>query len=508
MKQILLIAWREYKQYIFSRGFLLFIVMFPLGLFLIGGAVGLIENNKPARYFTVYDETGLYTEDIDRELERQFLRGAILAWDLYATLSVKEGEEADELLPAPFAPGDLDAERLKAFEQAGSFAAARVALSPYLRAGAPAFVEPKRQFRRVPLPPEVEAASSITGAELALRPYLLEEKTVRHAEDGARPLFAAILIPGNFGPGKDDAAAQYWSRNLTDPSLESAVAASLNAALRRSKFEDLGLPRDALDQVTAISAPISSFRPDRAPEEAELSLKDRIETALPAGMTYMLLVIIFGVGNLLLTNTIEERSNKIVEILLSSVTANQLMMGKLVGIAAVGLTMPSIFLIGSIAMAATATGDSSVMGLAMEALFSTNLVVIYLFYFLCAYLIFSMIFLAIGAVSNSLQDAQSYMGPVMLLVFAPLPFMIMVFQNPNGLVASILTWIPIYTPYAVMMRAAADPPLWEVVGATALMLAFTLFLMRIMGRIFRQAILQASPPKMREVWRLARKESA
>ena len=148
------------------------------------------------------------------------------------------------------------------------------------------------------------------------------------------------------------------------------------------------------------------------------------------------------------------------------------------------------------------------MGLAMEALFSTNLVVIYLFYFLCAYLIFSMIFLAIGAVSNSLQDAQSYMGPVMLLVFAPLPFMIMVFQNPNGLVATILTWIPIYTPYAVMMRAAADPPLLEVVGATALMLAFTVFLMRIMGRIFRQAILQASPPKMREVWRLARKESA
>ena len=113
--------------------------------------------------------------------------------------------------------------------------------------------------------------------------------------------------------------------------------------MRRSKFEDLGLPREALDEVTSISAPLSSFRPDRAPEEAELSLKDRIETALPAGMTYMLLVIIFGVGNLLLTNTIEERSNKIVEILLSSVTANQLMMGKLVGIAAVGLTMPSIF---------------------------------------------------------------------------------------------------------------------------------------------------------------------
>jgi ABC-2 type transport system permease protein len=220
----------------------------------------------------------------------------------------------------------------------------------------------------------------------------------------------------------------------------------------------------------------------------------------------MLLVIIFGVGNLLLTNTIEERSNKIVEILLSSVTAGQLMAGKLIGIAAVGLTMPAIFLVGGLAASVAASGDQNFAGVAISALFSSPLLLIYLFYFFCAYAIFAMIFLAIGAVSNSLQDAQSYMGPVMILVFAPLPFMIMVFQNPNGFIASLLTWIPIYTPYAVMMRAAADPPMWEIVGATALMLAFAIVLMRFMGRIFRNAILQSSPPKAAEVWRLARRD--
>ncbi|MEO1136534.1 MAG: ABC transporter permease, partial [Pseudomonadota bacterium] len=212
---------------------------------------------------------------------------------------------------------------------------------------------------------------------------------------------------------------------------------------------------------------------------------------------------------LLLTNTIEERSNKIVEILLSSVTAGQLMMGKLIGIAAVGLTMPAIFLIGGLAASLTvAQSSENFIGIAIATLFSSPLLLIYLFYFFCAYSIFAMIFLAIGAVSNSLQDAQSYMGPVMILVFAPLPFMIMVFQNPNGFIASVLTWIPIYTPYAVMMRAAADPPLWEILGATALMLAFAIVLMRTMGRIFRNAILQASPPKAREVWRLALKDAA
>ncbi|MEQ8178484.1 MAG: ABC transporter permease, partial [Amphiplicatus sp.] len=321
-------------------------------------------------------------------------------------------------------------------------------------------------------------------------------------------LFAAVLIPEGFSAGEGSPAAEYWSRNLTDPALEGAVSNALDYALQRRAVEQLGFSPEILEDLAVIEAPLSSFRPDRADGEAELSARDRIETALPAVMTYMLLVIIFGVGNLLLTNTIEERSNKIVEVLLSSVTANQLMMGKLIGIAAVGLTMPTIFAIGGAVIGLTAAGGSEWLGHAVSALIGSNLLFIYLFYFLCAYVIFAMIFLAIGAVSNSLQDAQSYMGPVMLLVFLPLPFMIMVYQNPNGLIASILTWIPIYTPYAVMMRAASDPPMWEIIGATALMLAFAVALIRVMGRIFRNAILQASPPKARDVWRLARQEKS
>lgn len=508
MRQIWLIAWREYRQYVFSRGFLLFLVMFPVGMVLVGAAMGFLERSKPTRYFAVYDETGIYTEGIDKEIRRQHLRDSISAWDIYLAINAKAEALEDDLIEAPFGPSDITDYRIAAFEAAGGFEAAQQAAAPHLKDGAGAYSTPRELFRRVPLPPEALRAKSIAEAEEALRPYLLEERHINVGEDGAKQLFAAILIPADFGGGAESAATQYWSRNLTDQSLETIVTAALNDTLRRNAIVEFGLPRDTLDNVAAISAPVSSFRPDRAAEEAELGIKDRIETGLPAVLTYMLLVIIFGVGNLLLTNTIEERSNKIVEILLSSVTANQLMMGKLLGIAAVGLTMPTIFLVGGFAAAAASGDEQQILTLAVETLVSTNLLAIYLFYFICAYMIFSMIFLAIGAISNSLQDAQSYMGPVMLLVFAPLPFMIMVFQNPNGLIASILTWIPIYTPYAVMMRAASDPPLWEVVGATALMLSFAVYLSRIMGRIFRQAILQASPPKFREVWRLAREEKA
>lgn len=504
MKQVLLIAWREYKQYVFSRGFLIFLVMLPVSLVAFSAAMGLVERNKPTRIFVVYDETGQYTDDIDREVDRRQLLQALSAWDAYLNIYADlTAVESGEIAP-PFAPDAVNDTRAEAFIAAGGFDAAQLAVDPYLNSNAMPFEVPRVQFRRIALP--VPTDGSLAEIEAALRPFLLDDKRIEMPDGTTAPLFAAILIPADFSADEDAPAAQYWSRNLTDSALESVVGSALDKALKRQAIAALGLSQDALDRVDAVDAPLLAYRPDRVSDEAELGLEDRIETAMPAALTYMLVVIIFGVGNLLLTNTIEERSNKIVEILLSSVTAGQLMAGKLIGIAAVGLTMPAMFLFGGLAGSMALTTDQNFLSLAISSLFSSPLLLIYLFYFFCAYAIFAMIFLAIGAVSNSLQDAQSYMGPVMILVFAPMPFMVMVFQNPNGFVASVLTWIPVYTPYAVMMRAAADPPLWEIVGATMLMLAFAIFLMRIMGRIFRNAILQSSPPKARDVWRLARKE--
>ncbi len=509
MRQALLIAWREYKQYVLSRGFLLFLVLLPVSVVAFSAAMGFIERAKPTRAFAVYDESGAYADDIDREIEWLHQKEALRAWDRYLAANAIAGvlDEENATLPAPFAPDAVSDARLLAFQKAGGVDAAEAAVAPYLKEGAPAFAPPRRAFERVPLPGAAADAASLEEAEALLRPYLLEERAVARADGSSAPLFAAILIPADFGAAPDAPAAQYWSRNLTDNALEDVIGGALDAALQRQAIAALGLSQDALDGVAAIDAPFDSYRADREAEDAQLGVQDRLETAMPAALTYMLLVVVFGVGNLLLTNTIEERSNKIVEILLSSVTAGELMLGKLIGIAAVGLTMPTIFLVGGLAgLGVISSGGENLIGPVIAALFSSPLLLIYLFYFLCAYAIFAMIFLAIGAISNSLQDAQSYMGPVMILVFAPIPFILVVFQNPNGMIASILTWIPIYTPYAVMMRAAADPPLWEVVGATALMIAFAIFLMRIMGRIFRNAILQSSPPKAREVWRLARRD--
>lgn len=501
MNPVFRIAWREYKQYVLSRGFLIFLVSFPLLIGLGGAAMGLLEKSKPVRHFVVYDEAGGYADAIDREIRERGEYAVVSAWDAYAEIALDKSKLRPEDLPYPFAPDALTQARQDAFFAAGGVDAAKATAASYLKKGFPAFAAPKEQIRRLELSEDVRRAAGLDEAASLLRPYLVGQRPYPGAGGG---LFAAVLIPSGYTGGEDGEEAQFWSNNLTDPSLEIAVSRALSSTARRELSASFGLTPEQLDALAEVDAPVKAYRPDKVEGGGELEDSDRFRSAvIPAAMTYMLLVVVFGVGNLLLTNTIEERSNKIIEILLSSVTANQLMLGKLIGIAAVGLTMPTVFGLGGLALALTGGGGDMIETLA-DVLFNSWFLPIYLFYFLCAYAIFAMIFLAIGAVSNSLQDAQSYMGPVMLIVFAPLPFMLMVFQNPNGLVASILTWIPIYTPYAVMMRVAADPPILEIVGATCLMLAFAIVLARFMGRIFRAAILQSAPPKAKDLLKLAR----
>lgn len=497
MRPVFVIAWREYKQYILSRGFIVFLILMPI-VAVVGGALfGVAEGARPARSFVIYDASGRYAAPIAAELERRETFTNLKLWDAWLQLAATEKALSDGAIPAPFAPGERTRARAFAFEAAG-LEAAKAAVAPYLRPGAPELPPLRKSFRLLTTPADVAAAADVARARELIKPYLLGEK--RAGADGEQ-LFAALLIPADFSaePGSPD--AEFWSRNLTDGSLKAALGSALSYELRRQTAEKMGLAAGALDAVVDIDAGLSDFRPDRPGDAAALSESDRLLSILPALLTYMLVVVVFSAGQLLLTNTIEERSNKIVEVLLSSVTADQLMAGKFIGIAAVGLTLPTFFAVTAI-VSTLVFGGAPATAAALGAIFGSGLIFVYLFYFLCAYLIFGMIFLAIGAISNSLQDAQSYMGPVMILVFLPLPFALMVYENPNGVIASILTFIPIYTPYAVMMRAASDPPLLEIAAATIIMLIFAYALSRAMGRLFREAILNSAPSKFRDVARI------
>jgi len=225
----------------------------------------------------------------------------------------------------------------------------------------------------------------------------------------------------------------------------------------------------------------------------------------PTGFVYLLWLAIFIIAQMLLSNTIEEKSNRIIEVLLSSVTPGELMMGKLFGIAAVGLTMVGAWMLALFAILSWKSGGASeVAGQMLAVLKTTNLIPLFSLYFILGYLMYAALFLSIGSVCNTIKEAQSYMGVITLMMMVPLMTMMFIPKDPNGPLARVLSWIPLYTPFTMMNRANADPPWIDLIGTLIWLLVTTAGALWMTGKIFRIGILRTGqPPKVIEMLRWA-----
>ena len=121
------------------------------------------------------------------------------------------------------------------------------------------------------------------------------------------------------------------------------------------------------------------------------------------------------------------------------------------------------------------------------------------------YLLYAAILVALGSVCNSLKEAQNLMQPVFILLIVPLFAMLFVVQDPNGTVARILTYIPLYTPFLMMNRAGGPPPAWEYFASSALILVSLVIAFWAAAKVFRVGILMTGkPPRVREILRWIR----
>ena len=212
---------------------------------------------------------------------------------------------------------------------------------------------------------------------------------------------------------------------------------------------------------------------------------------------------IFAIVQMLLTNIIEEKSNRIIEVLLSSVTPGELMMGKLLGIGSIGLTMVFSWILALVSILSLKSGNSTeVTGQMLTVLKSSNLIPMFAVYFLFGFVMYAALILALGSVCNTLKEAQNYMGLITMLMMVPMFTMTFIPKDPNGVLARVLSWIPIYTPFIMMNRVMADPPWIDLIGTTLLLLVTVAASLWMAGKVFRVGILRTGqPPKMLEMLR-------
>ncbi len=232
---------------------------------------------------------------------------------------------------------------------------------------------------------------------------------------------------------------------------------------------------------------------------------------LPLAAAYLLMISLMLSGSWMLQGTVEERSNKLLETVLACASPDELMYGKLLGTAGVGMLMIAVW-IGCALFAAYATHGAiaDFIRPALDPLTSPGTIVALIYFFLVGYVAIAILFLAIGSMSDSMRDAQGYLMPVLLCIVLPISILMqaVVAGNNDGILIEVLTWVPIWTPFAVLARLGLGIPTWEVIATAAMLAVFTAAELVFLGRLFRVNLLaQGQRPKFADVLSRMRRAS-
>ncbi len=532
MTKHFLVAQREFLDNVRTKTFWFGILVIPIiwvGAFLIGR---VFEDTKDVRPYAVLDQSGwldaAVTEKLTREDFDELVRRARDLADSdpagLAKLPPEFRRLAERMQGARLAEvgrevEQLVAERMRSFERAAGVDDGNQAeRSKWYQA--PAVSEDEHAAERAAFVAWWEQLSSPEARKLGADTFKddYHRVPVPASEDpeawlreelgkGPRQLFAYFVFGSDpVGVEEQPKGFKYVSNNTIDKDLRSRLSGIADEEARRRRFQNENISDRTADRILK---PLNfrELQLDAEGGEASVSDRDKIRQFAPMAFTYLLWITVFITVQMLLTNTIEEKSNRIIEVLLSSVSPLQLMIGKVLGIAATGLTMILSWIAFSILALKylpklLGGGDMpDLMVFFQEPIFIWS----FIGYFICGYLLYAAILVGLGSVCNSLKEAQNLMNPVMILLIVPLVAMMPVSKDPNGTLAKILSFIPFFTPFTMMNRSAGPPELWEYAATGVLLILSILFAFWAAAKIFRIGILMTGkPPRPTEILRWLR----
>jgi len=230
-------------------------------------------------------------------------------------------------------------------------------------------------------------------------------------------------------------------------------------------------------------------------EEGEREANEMADMLVPLGFMMLLWLCTFTGGQYLLTTTIEEKSSKVIEVLLSATSPMQLMTGKILGQGAVALTMVVIY-------GALAGGAIGKFGGAEYI--NPWAIVLVAPYFIMAFFFIACMMASIGSAVNDMREAQALMGPVIMIIMLPMLAWMPIVRSPDGMFATVASYIPPMTPFVMALRlGSTQPPGWFQI-ATTLVIGFAAVAVCMWGtaKIFRIGVLMfGKPPNLRTLLR-------
>ncbi|MEG2178565.1 MAG: ABC transporter permease, partial [Bacteroidales bacterium] len=328
-------------------------------------------------------------------------------------------------------------------------------------------------------------------------------------------------------------ATLFYAKKEPSMAVKSELEASLKTALQSKMLQNMnGIAPEIFEQVNQA--------------KVELTTKDIItgqqtyteaKTIVGYIFGFLIYMFVFLFGAQVMSGVVEEKSNRIIEIMISSVKPFDLMMGKILGIACVGLTQFLIWVVltfGLVLLGGTLLGSGlqpehvqemtagasgSIGGVSLndsgalmanisdmlDSLHLQQLLILFACFFLGGYLLYSSLFAAIGAAVDNQEDTQQFMLPVTIPMILALVVSVNILQNPNGPIAFWFSIIPFTSPIAMMVRLPFGVPVWEIALSLGLLILGFIFTTYIAARIYRVGILMyGKKVNYKELWKWLR----
>lgn len=445
MSKVLQIAWREFVSTALTKGFIIGLVAVPVMMLIAMLAVPLLTNFKtPA------------------------VRGEVAVLDLSG--AGIDARLADSLSPEAFAErrrktqARIDAVMPEAIRGLQGGAQAQAGIDTALGE------VPTLRVTALPVDADLDA----------------EKARLREAGEGdARRLALLVIAPDAVRAGDSGALGSYefFIRKKLDERVVGEIRDALRPALVDARMQANGL--DAT-QIRALNE-LPRVRAVTVGEDGDSSAALAIGEILPVAFMMLMFIAIMTAGQMLVTTTVEEKSSRVVEVLLAAVSPTQLMAGKILGQLGVGLLMMSVY---------AGLGVLALLSFALTGLVEFWQLAVFALFFLIAFATFGALMAAAGAAVNELREAQSLLTPIVLLAVAPMILWMPIRSDPNSTLATVLSLTPPVSPFVMVMRISSNtpPPVWQIGLALLIGLASAVVAMWIAGKVFRVGLLMHGKP--------------
>ena len=502
--KVLRVAMREYASTALTKWFIIGALVIPMVMFALIPVIGILAAGAkaPAEKGTllVLDRSGEVADTLAERLSEEQLRErraeiarrtAEFTSGMLGGLgkdAAKHTEAAIQQIEVPIfrvqelpADADIEAEKQRIREDLGAEHA-----DPVDRLLGVIEIDSNAVLKGLPVPtPGNETAQTPDDADPASAETPSTDEDTDAAPDAADDAGTAAQTPEpRFG-----SYTAFFRPKLNQDAV-GEVEGALDWSIRERRYQlDDKLTAAGVDRDYMVDlATVARGQTKEITEEGERDDSSAIATyIIPVAAMILILIATLTGGQYLLTTTIEEKSSRVVEVLLSAVSPMELMTGKILGQMAVGLSLLVIY---------NSLGIVALVTLSLNDLVNPMNLVYFFILFVLAYAMFASMMAAIGSAVNDLREAQSLVTPVMLFSMLPYFFFMPVIKSPNSVLSTVLSFVPPIGPFIMIMRVASTdpPPWWQVWACILVMACAALGLMWIAAKIFRVGLLMFGKP--------------